>query len=120
MIAAMGFTRQRKRMNRPWRVQATPRAFTQYRTVPHDRGYRLQTVIDWLRAQIKTPVFTGLPFGHVPTKVCLPVGAPLDLRVEGRDALLLWGHDHSGVAGSAPPTHKSTHPLTNNTTSIKT
>lgn len=68
--------------------------FTQYRTVPHDRGYRLQTVIDWLRAQIKTPVFTGLPFGHVPTKVCLPLGAPLDLLVEGRDALLLWGHDH--------------------------
>lgn len=68
--------------------------FTQYRTVPHDRGFRLQTVIDWLRAQVKVPVLTGLPFGHVPTKVCLPVGAPVDLLVEGRDALLLWGHTH--------------------------
>ncbi len=68
--------------------------FTQYRTVPHDKGFKLQTVVDWLRTQVKVPVFTGLPFGHVPTKVCLPVGAEVDLVVEGRDALVLWGHPH--------------------------
>ncbi|MBI2770744.1 MAG: LD-carboxypeptidase [Burkholderiales bacterium] len=68
--------------------------FTNYKPVPHDKGYRLQTVVDWLRAQVKCPVFTQLPFGHVPTKVCLPVGAPLHLAVEGRDAFLLWGHRH--------------------------
>ncbi|MES2939445.1 MAG: LD-carboxypeptidase [Pseudomonadota bacterium] len=68
--------------------------FTNYKPVPHDRGYRLQTVVDWLRTQVKAPVFTGLPFGHVPTKVVLPVGAKVHLAVEGRDAFLLWGHLH--------------------------
>ena len=39
-------------------------------------------------------VFTNLPFGHVGTKVALPVGAKVHLAVEGRDAFLLWGHRH--------------------------
>ncbi|HEY0885392.1 MAG TPA: LD-carboxypeptidase [Ramlibacter sp.] len=68
--------------------------FTNYKPVPHDRGFRLETVVDWLRRQIKAPVFTGLPFGHVPTKVALPVGAKVHLAVEGRDAFVLWGHRH--------------------------
>lgn len=68
--------------------------FTNWLPVPHDKGFRLKTVVDWLRTQAKAPVFTGLPFGHVPTKVCLPVGAKLTLAVEGRDAFLLWGHRH--------------------------
>ncbi len=68
--------------------------FTNYKPVPHDKGYRLQTVVDWLRGQIKAPVFTKLPFGHVPTKVALPVGAKVHLAVEGRDAFVLWGHRH--------------------------
>jgi muramoyltetrapeptide carboxypeptidase len=68
--------------------------FTNYKPVPHDKGYRLQTVVDWLRGQIKAPVFTNLPFGHVPTKVALPVGAKVHLAVEGRDAFVLWGHRH--------------------------
>jgi muramoyltetrapeptide carboxypeptidase len=68
--------------------------FTNYRLAPHDKGYKLQTVIDWLRTQVKAPVFTGLPFGHVPTKVLLPVGAKVHLAVEGRDAFVLWGHRH--------------------------
>jgi len=68
--------------------------FTNYKPVPHDRGFRLETVVDWLRGQIKAPVLTGLPFGHVSTKVALPVGARVDLAVEGRDAFVLWGHRH--------------------------
>jgi len=68
--------------------------FTNYKSAAHDRGFKLKTVVDWLRAQIKAPVFTQLPFGHVPTKVLLPVGAPVHLTVEGRDAFLLWGHRH--------------------------
>jgi muramoyltetrapeptide carboxypeptidase len=67
--------------------------FTQFKLVPtHDKGFRLSTVVDWLRSQIKTPVLTGLPFGHVPTKVLLPVGAKVDLVTEERDALMVWGH----------------------------
>ncbi len=54
-------------------------------------GYKLQTVVDWLRQQIKCPVLTGLPFGHVPTKVCLPQGVKTDLIVQGGEAILYWG-----------------------------
>jgi muramoyltetrapeptide carboxypeptidase len=68
--------------------------FTNWVPVPHDKGFKLKTVIDWLRQQVKAPVLTGLPFGHVPTKVCLPVGANVTLAAEGRDAFLLWGHTH--------------------------
>ncbi|MEK9803468.1 MAG: LD-carboxypeptidase, partial [Curvibacter sp.] len=68
--------------------------FTEYKRVPHDRGFGMPSVVSWLRSQLKVPVLTGLPFGHVPTKVLLPVGARCDLLVEGRDALLVWGHAH--------------------------
>jgi muramoyltetrapeptide carboxypeptidase len=68
--------------------------FTNYKPAPHDKGYRLQTVVTWLRSQVKVPVFTNLPFGHVATKVALPVGATVHLAVEGRDAFVLWGHRH--------------------------
>lgn len=67
--------------------------FTNFKLVPsHDKGFKLDTVVTWLRSQIKTPVLTGLPFGHVPTKVLLPVGAKVDLVTEDRDALMVWGH----------------------------
>lgn len=66
--------------------------FTDYKLLPHDRGFKLQTVVNWLRAQVKAPVLTNLPYGHVATKVLLPVGAKCDLMVDGRDALLYWGH----------------------------
>jgi len=68
--------------------------FTNWLPVPHDKGFKLKTVLEWLRTQVKVPVLTGLPFGHVPTKVCLPVGAKVTLAAEGRDAFLLWGHRH--------------------------
>lgn len=68
--------------------------FTNYKPYPHDKGFKLQTVVDWLRTQVKCPVFTRLPFGHVATKVTLPVGAKVHLAVQGRDAFVLWGHHH--------------------------
>ena len=68
--------------------------FNGYKLAPHDKGYKLATVVEWLRSQVNVPVLTGLPFGHVPTKVLLPVGQTVTLAVEGRNALLLWGHEH--------------------------
>ena len=68
--------------------------FTNYKLVPHDKGFKLASVVAWLQRQIKVPVLSGLPFGHVPTKVVLPVGAKVTLAVEDRDAFLLWGHTH--------------------------
>jgi len=68
--------------------------FSNYKLVPHDKGFKLSTVVAWLQSQIKARVLTGLPFGHVATKVLLPVGFKTTLAVEGRDAFLLWGHQH--------------------------
>lgn len=68
--------------------------FTEYTLTPHDKGYNFTRVVDWLRSQVTIPVLTGLPFGHVPTKVLLPVGKKVDFLLENRDAYLLWGHDH--------------------------
>jgi len=45
-----------------------------------------------LQERLKIPLFTNLPFGHVPTKVLLPFGAQVDITVSGRDVLLLWDH----------------------------
>ena len=38
--------------------------FTQYKLTAHDRGYKLLSVVNWLRSCLKVPVLTGLPFGH--------------------------------------------------------
>ncbi len=59
---------------------------------PQDRGYRLRHAIAHLRGLLgpQVPVLTGLPFGHVPTKVTLPVGRRVQLQVQGRDALVGW------------------------------
>jgi muramoyltetrapeptide carboxypeptidase len=66
--------------------------FTNYKLVPgHDKGFKFATVVDWLRSQISAPVFTGLPFGHVATKVLLPFGAQVELSVQCPDAMVLWG-----------------------------
>ena len=66
--------------------------FTNYKLVTHDKGFKLDTVVQWLRTQVSIPIVTGLPLGHVPTKVLLPVGAKVDLVLQGREALMAWGH----------------------------
>jgi muramoyltetrapeptide carboxypeptidase len=76
--------------------------FSAYRKAPHDRGFTLKTVVAHLRTLTRTPILTGLPFGHVPTKVTMPVGARVTLLVDGRDVLIGWGHgDHAGHAHHA-------------------
>jgi len=65
-------------------------AFSDWRASPMDRGYTLKTAIGHLRSACATPILSGLPFGHVPTKVMLPVGAKVRLLVQGRDVLIGW------------------------------
>jgi muramoyltetrapeptide carboxypeptidase len=65
-------------------------AFSDYRKSPLDRGYGQKAAVAALRAVTKTPILTGLPIGHVPTKVCLPVGARVALAVQGRDSFIAW------------------------------
>ncbi|NQW92983.1 MAG: LD-carboxypeptidase, partial [Polaromonas sp.] len=58
--------------------------FSNYKLVPgYDSGFNLAGVAARLQAQVKARVLTGLPFGHVSTKVLLPVGARVTLAVEG-------------------------------------
>lgn len=64
--------------------------FSGWRKSPLDRGYTLKTMVAHLRSVCATPILTGLPFGHVPTKLTLPVGARVQLVVQGRDVLLGW------------------------------
>ncbi len=67
-------------------------SFNRYALVPgYDRGFDLNAVVNWVRERIRPPVLTGLPFGHVPTKVLLPFGQQVELMVDGRDALIYWG-----------------------------
>ena len=68
--------------------------FSSYSLTPQDKGYKLASVVAWLKRLVSAKVLTGLPFGHVATKVLLPVGLQVTLAVDGKDAYLLWGHDH--------------------------
>ncbi|MEO5883042.1 MAG: LD-carboxypeptidase [Caldimonas sp.] len=65
-------------------------AFTAWKKSANDRGYSLRSAIDRIRAATRTPILTGLPFGHVPTKVTMPVGARAQLLVDGRNAFIGW------------------------------
>ena len=64
--------------------------FSGWRKSPLDRGYTLKSAIAHLRQVCSTPILTGLPFGHVPTKLTLPVGAKVQLVVDGRNVLVGW------------------------------
>jgi muramoyltetrapeptide carboxypeptidase len=79
--------------------------FTLSKTTPHDKGFKLASVVQWLQGRVKARVLTGLPFGHVPTKVMLPVGQSVALAVEGRDAFILWGHQHVPAVTAKPADH---------------
>ncbi|HWL28250.1 MAG TPA: LD-carboxypeptidase [Burkholderiaceae bacterium] len=68
-------------------------SFTDYRLAPHDKGYDLPVVVSWLRAAVKVPVITGLPYGHVKVKATLPVGRKVGIATEdGMGHLLLEEH----------------------------
>ena len=63
-------------------------AFTEHELNPNDAGYDLDVAIAHLRARTDVPVYTGLPFGHVPEKLTLPVGGQCALAVaDGRGRL---------------------------------
>ncbi len=67
-------------------------SFSEFKKSPLDRGFSLKGVVEYLRSQTKTPILTGLPFGHVPTKVTMPVGRKVTLLVQARDVLMGWDH----------------------------
>ena len=64
--------------------------FSEWQRSSLDRGYSLKSTLEAVRAATRTPVLSGLPFGHVPTKVTLPVGARVTLATQGREAFIGW------------------------------
>ncbi len=62
--------------------------FTGWKLAPHDRGYSLESMIDYWRARIDIPIVTGLPFGHGDARATLAVGDHYRLRAEAGFALL--------------------------------
>ncbi len=66
-------------------------SFSGWQKSPLDRGYDLKTLWAYIGQRAGVPLLTGVPFGHVPTKVTLPFGVEAELVVEGRQALLAWG-----------------------------
>jgi muramoyltetrapeptide carboxypeptidase len=65
-----------------------------YRLAEHDRGYDLAAALKYIRSQTRTPIVTGLPFGHDQPKLTLPHGAQIGLATEGRQGWLVFEHDH--------------------------
>ncbi len=68
-------------------------AFTEYQLNGNDGGYDLVSAIGQIRARVATPVFTGLPFGHVREKLTLPVGGRCTLASrDGRASLRFFDY----------------------------
>ena len=65
-------------------------AFSNWKPSPLDRGYTLKSTVAQLRGVSRTPILTGLPFGHVHPKVTLPLGRRVELLVQGREVLIGW------------------------------
>lgn len=65
-------------------------AFSDWRKSPMDRGYDFKAMVAYLRAATGVPILTGLPFGHVPTKVTMPFGRRVTVLVQARDVLVGW------------------------------
>ena len=63
-------------------------AFTEYQLNANDAGYDLATAIAHVRSRVDVPIHTGLPFGHVPDKLTLPVGGRCELDVAAGGARL--------------------------------
>lgn len=56
--------------------------FSGYRLGDNDHGYDFEAMLAYLRERLPLPIVHGLPFGHVPDKLTLPVGAPARLHAD--------------------------------------
>ncbi len=61
-----------------------------FRKSPLDRGYSVAAMLARVCASTRTPILSGLPFGHVATKVTVPVGTTVRLVVDRRQAYIGW------------------------------
>ena len=64
--------------------------FNGYTLSPNDNGYDAAAMVAHARAQFGVRLYTGLPFGHTPEKLTLPVGGRCAFHVrDGRARLVL-------------------------------
>ena len=64
--------------------------FNGYDLGPNDNGYDVAAAVAQVRTRLGVPVFTGLPFGHCPEKITLPVGGRCALTVRDGRARLVF------------------------------
>ena len=57
--------------------------FSGYALADNDGGYDLAAAIEFIRGRTRTPLLTGLPFGHIRDKVSLPIGGTGTLTGDG-------------------------------------
>jgi len=57
--------------------------FNGYTLTDNDNGYDAATMVAHARSRFNARIYTGLPFGHVPEKLTLPVGGRCTLEVKG-------------------------------------
>jgi muramoyltetrapeptide carboxypeptidase len=62
--------------------------FNGYELAENDNGYDAAAMVAHFRAVQGVPLYTGLPFGHVPEKLTLPVGGHCALTVRSGTAQL--------------------------------
>jgi hypothetical protein len=63
--------------------------FTEFKLTTHDKGFKLQTVIDWLRMRSSAPCCKACPSAMCPPRCCCPWGAGVAV---GRCADLLGAY----------------------------
>src|SRR5450830_1839051 len=67
--------------------------FSNYRLSDYDNGYNFEQMLAYARQHLSAPLVNGLPFGHIPDRVTLPVGGHADLQAdEGGFTLTLSGY----------------------------
>ena len=64
--------------------------FNGYDLGPNDNGYDAAAMVAQLRARLGLNVFSGLPFGHCPEKITLPVGGHCAMIVSDGHARLVF------------------------------
>lgn len=65
--------------------------FTGYEPGANDNGYDFAAMVAHLRTRLCPQLCTGLPFGHVPDKLTLPVGGRCTLTVRAGVARMAFG-----------------------------
>ncbi len=65
--------------------------FTEYQSSDYDNGYNFNEMLSYIRSVLSIPIITGLPFGHCPNKVTLPIGAQVLLKCDAHHLSLEFG-----------------------------